>query len=252
MTKIMINIVMWAILLTSPVCISAFDASYDAFQTANNLARLADYPKAITNYRNMAAMGQESGSLYWNWAQAALAQGRSGEALWAYLRAMELEPNDRAIAREIERLREAINLDSAELTPDPLAVLARNTRRFRFDILSSLLLTISVLTHLIARLRKTVILARVSGVTFMVGALLTTLIFVGALADPTGVVVRRGASLVDAASQSADTLGALREGEVVPILQESGSYLLVEDASGARGWTHIEDVRRLDRPLKIP
>jgi hypothetical protein len=260
----MINIFIGAILLAFPTGMRSYASvaqepsphgtgpqadRYDSFREANNLVRLSDYPKAITHYRNLAAAGEESGSLYWNWAQVALAQGRVGEALWAYLRARELEPGDRAISREIERLRESINLDAAELTPEPLAVLAISSRRFHFDIFASLLLALSVLAHLTSRLRGGAIGVRVGVAAFMAGTLLTAWVLVGALADPTGVVVRRGAPLVDAATASAETLGELREGEVVPILQESGSYLLVEDSSGARGWAHLEDVRRLDRSL---
>ena len=65
------------------------------------------------------------------------------------------------------------------------------------------------------------------------------------LAWPTGAVVRRGAPLLDAASPTAEALGTLREGEVVPILETSGDYLRVEDSSGARGWALTRDVRRI-------
>jgi hypothetical protein len=74
----------------------------------------------------------------------------------------------------------------------------------------------------------------------------------GALARPTAVVVRRGAPLLDAASPSADAAGALREGEVVPVLAESAGYVRIEDSSGARGWAAADDVRRLDRAPAAP
>jgi hypothetical protein len=38
----------------------------------------------------------------------------------------------------------------------------------------------------------------------------------------------------------------------VPILQQSGAYLRIEDSSGARGWARADDVRRLDRPPQPP
>jgi hypothetical protein len=34
---------------------------------------------------------------------------------------------------------------------------------------------------------------------------------------------------------------------VVPILDDSGGYVRLEDSSGARGWALREDVRPLDR-----
>jgi hypothetical protein len=70
----------------------------------------------------------------------------------------------------------------------------------------------------------------------------------GGFARPTGAVVRRGASLLDAASPTAEAAGILREGEVVPILETSGDYVRVEDSSGARGWARASDVRRVTGP----
>jgi hypothetical protein len=221
----------------------------ERFREASELLRSGDYPKAIAIYGELAASGTESASLYWNWAQAASARGATGEALWACLRARELAPADAAVAREIERLREAANLDPAEIAPDPLAVLARWSRRFHLDLAASALLALSVLFHVAARLlavsRWPV---RSAWTALLLGALLAALPIAGSFARPTGVVVRRGAPLLDAASPTAGVLGSLREGEVVPVLARSGDYVRVEDSSGARGWAHGEDVRRLDGP----
>ena len=71
----------------------------DRFREANDLARAGDYPKAIALYGELAASGEESASLYWNWAQAATARGAQGEALWALLRARELDPGVEAVVR---------------------------------------------------------------------------------------------------------------------------------------------------------
>ena len=115
----------------------------DRFREANDLARAGDYPKAIALYGELAASGQESASLYWNWAQAATARGAQGEALWALLRARELDPGDRAVVRDVERLREALNLDPAEIAPEPLAAAGRFARRFRLDLVALALLALS-------------------------------------------------------------------------------------------------------------
>jgi len=78
--------------------------------------------------------------------------------------------------------------------------------------------------------------------------LIWALAVAGTLARPTGTVVRRGAPLLDSASPTAEAVGTLREGEVVPILEASGDWVRVEDNAGARGWAHVADVRRLDAP----
>jgi tetratricopeptide (TPR) repeat protein len=219
------------------------------FDEANGLARTGDYPKAISLYRQLAASGQESASLYWNWAQAAAARGERGEALWALLRARELDPGDRAVRRQIETLREALNLDPAEIAPEPLAGAARLARRLRLDVASVVLLALSLAAHMLARLRPGSRWPAATGwVALSLGLLAAAAPVAGVLARSTGTVIRRGAPLLDSASPTAEAIGALREGEVVPILEPSGNWLRVEDASGARGWAHVADVRRLDVP----
>jgi hypothetical protein len=221
----------------------------ERFRAANDLARAADYPKAIAGYRELARSGTESASLYWNWAQAAAASGATGEALWALLRARELDPGDRAVAREVERLREALNLDRAEIAPEPLAAAARFSRRFRLDLLSAAVVLLSLLAHALVRLRPR---AGPSGHALAPGLLVLAVLLAvpaaaGSFARPTATVVRRGASLFEAASPSAAAVGTLREGEVVPVLEATGEWLRVEDNAGGRGWARAKDVRRLDR-----
>ena len=232
------------------VAAAALAASADVrFREANDLARAGDYPAAIAAYAEIAASGTETASLYWNWAQAASARGAQGEALWALLRARELDPADRAVLRDVERLRAALNLDPAEITPEPLAAAARLARRFRFDLVAVSLLALSVLAHAALRLRPAARLPRlVASATLALGLLPGAVAVAGTLARPTATVVRRGAPLLDSASPTAEAVGTLREGEVVPVLEASGDWLRVEDNAGARGWAHVADVRWLDAP----
>lgn len=226
----------------------AAGAQPDPFREANDLVRAGDYPRAIARYGQLARAGSESATLYWNWAQAAAARGAHGEALWALLRARELAPGDRAVVRDVERLREALNLDPAEIAPEPLAVAGRVARRFRLDLVAAILLTLSVVAHALARTRLRP--AGANGIAWgalVLGLAAAAVPLAASLARPTAAVVRRGAPLLDAASPSANPAGTLREGEVVPVLDTSGDWLLVEDNAGARGWAHEADVRRLDR-----
>jgi len=223
-------------------------APTERFREANEAVRSGDLPRAIAGYAEIAASGAESASLYWNWSQAAAARGSLGESLWALLRAREIEPGDKALRREIERVREGGNLDPAEIAPEPLAALGRASRRFHLGGLALVTGALSVLLHAAARRwpgRR--LLPRLSGLALALALLAGAFPLAASFARPTGVVVRRGAPLLDAASATAEAVGALREGEVVPILQESGDYLRVEDSSGARGWARAEDVLRLDR-----
>jgi len=215
------------------------------FRAANDLTRAGDFPKALSAYADLARDGSESASLYWNWAQAAAARGATGEALWALLRARELDPADRAVARDIQRLREALNLDPAEIAPEPLAAVARASRRFHLDLVAAVLFALSLVAHALSRRRG----GRSTSAAAVFALALATAAapIAGSFARPTAAVVRRGASLFDAASPGAEPAGALREGEVVPVLEASGDWLRVEDNAGARGWARASDLRRLDR-----
>jgi len=239
-----------ALLLAAALLAAAAHAAGPAeerFREANDLVRAGDYPRAISLYGEVARSGSESATLYWNWAQAATARGAHGEALWALLRARELDPSDRAVVRDVERLRGALNLDPAEIAPEPLAVAGRFSRRFRLDLVAAVLLALSVVLHALGRTRLRPAAANGLAWGALVLGLGTAVVpLVASVARPTAAVVRRGAPLFDAASPSANTAGTLREGEVVPVLDVSGDWLQVEDNAGARGWAHEADVRRLD------
>ena len=228
---------------------SAAASPEERFREANEAVRGGDYPKGIALYGELAASGAESVALYWNWAQAARARGAQGEALWALLRARELDPSDAAVLRDAERLREGANLDRAEIAPEPLAGLARAARRFRLDVAALLLLVLSLGGHAALRLIPSAgRLVPIAWTALLLGLLTAAVPVAASFARPTGVVVRRGAPLLDAASPTAKAAGALREGEVVPILEASGHYLRVEDSSGARGWARAADVWPLEGP----
>jgi hypothetical protein len=222
---------------------AAASSAAERFRHAGELVRAGDALGGLAIYRELATSGLESGSLYWNWAQAASARGEVGEAVWAVLRGREVDPGDRALSRELERLREAANLDPAELSPEPMAGLARLSRRAHLGWVALALMVISLAAHLIARRRPGSVWApRAAWAAGALALLAAVAPIAGATARPTGVVVRRGAPLLDAASAAARSIGALRQGEVVPVLERSDAYVRVEDSSGARGWAHRDDV----------
>ena len=218
----------------------------ERFQQANETARGGDYPKAIAAYRDLAAAGQASAALYWNWAQAAQAQGARGESVWALMRAREIEPADAAITRTLERLREELNLDPAELAPEPLAQWRRWARWLHVDLLAAALLLASLIAPAVQRVTRRDRGRVAAWTSFGLGTMLALLCILAAHAHRAAVVVRREAALLDAASPSAESIGSLREGEVVPVLARSGGYLRIQDSAGARGWARIEEVVPID------
>src|SRR5262249_53885139 len=141
---------------------------------------------------------------------------------------------------------ESANLDPAEIAPEPLLAAARWARRFRLDLMALSLLIVSLLARVAGRvLGPSAALRGVLWAALVGGALAAAPSLLGSFARTPGVGLRRGAPLLDAASPTAETVGSLREGEVVPLLETSGDYVRVEDSSGARGWAPAEDVRAL-------
>jgi hypothetical protein len=155
--------------------------------------------------------------------------------------------------RDVERLRESLNLDPAEIAPEPLAAAGRFSRRFRLDLVALALFALSLVSHGLVRVRSGLRAAGpVAWTALVLGLLAAAVPIAASSARPTAAIVRRGAPLLDAASPTAEATGSLREGEVVPVLEASGAWLRVEDNTGARGWAPVADARRLDAPPATP
>lgn len=212
----------------------------EGFRRGNESAARSAWTDAIAEYQRLEAAGIRAPSLYWNWAQAASAAGRKGEAIWALLRTQELAPGDPGVARELERLRGELGLDPSEVSLGLVGDARRLARRFRFDVIAVLLFLASI----------AVLFGKTPRVAWSLGAFLAGLLVVapllgGAWRGPRGVVVQKDAPLLDIPRDDAVALANLREGEVVPLLAAEGVYVRIQDASGARGFALKTDVRQL-------
>lgn len=228
-----------ALLWIAPAIAHA-QTSTDAFRRGNESAARSAWSDAIVEYKSLETEGVKAPSLYWNWAQAASAGGRKGEAIWALLRAQDLSPTDNGVTREIDRLRGELGLDPSEVSLGLQGDARRLARRFRFDILATLLFIASL----------GVLFGKTPRAGWALGAFLAGLLLLAPMAgtpwrEPRGVVVQKDAPLLDIPRNDAVALANLREGEVVPLLGDEGEYVRIQDASGARGFAHKTDVRPL-------
>lgn len=241
--RLRISLPLLAILLSAPlVQAQAPEAETPTatFRRANESAARSQWDEALAAYAQLEKTGPRAPSLYWNWAQAASASGRKGEAMWAALRARELAPADSSLYREIERLRGELGLDPSEISLGLLGDLRVYARRFRLDIVAILMFLVSI-GVLIGRKPR----PGVSRAAFAVGLLLALPFFLGAWREPRGVIVQKDAPLLDIPRNDAIALANLREGEAVPLLAIEGDYVRIQDASGARGFAHKADVRKI-------
>lgn len=214
-----------------------------AFSEANEKAARGQWQEALPVYRKLAQDGSRAPALYWNWGQAAAAGGRKGEALWAYLAARQVAPRDQGVGREIEKLRAELGLDPSEISLGLEGDASLLARRLRFDILAVLAVLGSIGVLFVRRPR-----AALSVIFLLLGLLLLGPYHFAAWRQPRAVIVQKDAPLLDASRDDAVALSNLREGEVVPILEEAGDFVKIQDASGARGFAHRDDVRRLEVP----
>lgn len=214
-----------------------------AFRDANGKAARGQGQEALAGYRTLARDGVQAPSLYWNWAQVAAANGRKGEALWAYLAMRQVAPRDESAVREIEKIRAELGLDPSEISLGLEGDARLMARRFRFDVLALVALLASIGVLFLSRPRPAV-----SVVLLVAGLLLLGPYHFASWRQARGVVVQKDAPLLDASRDDAVALANLREGEVVPILEEAGDFVKIQDASGARGFAHRDDVRRLETP----
>ena len=216
------------------------DTPEAVFRRGNENAARSSWDAALVEYAELDKQGVKAPSLYWNWAQAASAAGRKGEASWALRRAQELAPADSSLSRDLERLRGEMGLDPSEVSLGFLGDARLLARRFRFDLIAAILFLLSV-----AALWGTKPRTALSFGVFFAGLLLVLPLLGARGSDPRGVVIQKDAPLMDAPKNEALALANLREGEVVPILSEDGDFVRIQDASGARGFAHKTDVRKI-------
>ena len=76
------------------------------FELGNRAAEAADYPAAITRYRQAQGLAPGDRSTGNNLANALLAAGRTDEAIAEYQRILRLHPDDRAVQENLDRARE--------------------------------------------------------------------------------------------------------------------------------------------------
>ncbi len=216
------------------------EAPTAAFRRGNESATRSQWDEAIAVYAEIEKQGVRAPSLYWNWAQTASAAGKKGEALWAALRARELSPTDSSLNREIETLRAELGLDPSEVSLGLVGDLRAQARRFRLDIIAMIFFAASI-ALLVGKKPRTVL----GRGAFAAGVLVALPLLGGAWQEPRGVVIHKDAPLLDIPQNDAIAIANLREGEAVPLLAFEGEFVRIQDASGARGFAHRADVRKI-------
>lgn len=226
----------------------AAEVSNDTFWTEANTAYVnGDFATAIDRYRTIAERGYVSPALHYNLANALFKQGRLGESILHYHRALQLSPGDEDIRYNLA-IAEERTKDSIEQVPEFfvttwLRALRRTMSGNGWTALSLVALAaaaVAVLFYLLASrlwMRKAGFYATVVLAVLFVAATRFALLERREAIDRRGaVVMSSSASVKSSPDGKATDLFVLHEGTTVRITHTLGDWCEVLIADGKKGW----------------
>lgn len=227
------------------------------FTEGNRLYQEDDYTGAIRAYERILEEGYESGALYYNLGSAYFKQGRLGQAILHYERALRLLPGDGDVRANLELAR---SLTTDDITPLP-TFLPLAVARWWVDLLplSSLRVTVAAgyvlaiagLTAVVLRRRTP--FARWAGRAAGAGGMLCLVFGINLFLRETGigrpdeaVVLAEAVSVQSAPSDDPDLqLFTIHEGTKVRLDQAGELWAEVVLADGRVGWVPVEALGRI-------
>lgn len=226
----------------------AADVPGDALWTEANTAYVnGDFATAVERYRAILERGYVSPALHYNLANALFKQGRLGESILNYRRALQLSPGDEDIRYNLA-IAEERTKDSIEQVPEFFAtVWLRALRRTMsgngWTVLSLSALAaaaVAVLFYLLASrmwMRKAGFYSMVVLVLLFVAATRFASLERREALDRRGAVVMSSSAPVKSSPDGKATdLFVLHEGTTVRINNTLGDWCEVLIADGKKGW----------------
>jgi hypothetical protein len=207
------------------------------FRTGVTAFAQADYDQAIRAFADHLSANALDANGWYNLGNAYLRSGRAGHAVWAWLRAAELEPRRDDVRHNLS----AIGADAAlAALPSRLTLSADEA-----------LLGISALWWIAALGTAVLLAARRAGSAWFVGGAATIALAIAALAlppllrGPTAITLQDRAELLGGPSIKAENIATLVAGEPVRIRERREGWIRVETAEGREGWIEAEFVVEL-------
>ncbi len=254
MTKPRVAALLFLILVPGPV---RGDSREAFFLQGNRLYEAGDYRKALESYSGIAAMGYESGPLYFNLGNCYYKLGETGQAILHYERAARLIPGDEDLEVNLSLARLKVVDQIPELPRFRVLVLLE---RFVFSFPRNALWILMwssyavlaaawILKLLWSRSR------RFSGKTIWAGALLliiSSFCLVGQIRQEResseAIILASEARAVSAPGEEGIQVFTLHEGTKVQIQEVSGSWVEVLLADGNVGWLKADSLARIAQP----
>lgn len=220
---------------------------------ASNLAyRNGDYAEAILQYESLLAAGWENAFLYYNLGNAQYKKGRLGEAVWAYEKALQLDPDlEDAVANRA--LVQTLLVDEIEAVPMPLVEryfrlwadgLGRNG--FRWLAIGWLWILATGWTFWKIKKSRWSVLGMAAALLMLLVSLMSWGIYERLTAgEQSAVVVVDNVYLKTAPSDTAPDAFVLHEGTLVQLKTKLEDWQEIKIADGQVGWLHPEAIKNL-------
>ena len=227
----------------------------ERFFNANNYYNSSKYLESINVYESILADGWESNSLYYNLGNAYFRQNMIGQAIWAYNKALKINPRNSDVARNLEivkaRIKDRIILPGEFfLVKSYMNIKSRYTLKEWF-IIGSITIFFTVIVFLLSRIYifDNVILERL-----VLGLIIVVIIEHGIIFDrffdqndnKIGIIIDNEVDAYSGPFYGDNTiLFKVNEGTKIRIIQNQNNWIEIILFDGNRAWVPKEKIRQL-------
>jgi len=227
----------------------------ERFFNANNYYNNSKYLESINVYESILAEGWESNNLYYNLGNAYFRQNMIGQAIWAYNKALKINPRNSDVNNNLEIVNARIK--DRIILPDEF-FLVKSYMNFKSSynlnewlIIGSITIFFSVILFLLSKLYifDNVILDRL-----ILGLIILAMIEHGIILDrffdesdnKIGIIIDNEVDTYSGPFYGDNTiLFKVNEGTKVKINQSQNNWIEIILLDGNRGWVPLDKIRQI-------
>lgn len=229
---------------------------HEAAWTRGNEAYLkGDYQAAVAAYQQIDRDGIVSADLCYNLGVAHFRLGNLGRAVWAFERALALEPDDEDARFNLQQARKLLarraedKIEGAEREPTWIrlvTLLPTSAATWLFVIVYCAAFALLFVRRRAAEDARAP-LSAAAALAFGAAALAGVLLLGHVVLDriPFGIILPDVVSVKEGADLNYRTSFELHAGLKVRLLEQDGEWMRVRLANGLEGWVREQDVGRL-------
>ena len=227
----------------------------EKFFNANDYYNSSKYLESINLYESILADGWESNNLYHNLGNAYFRQNMIGQSIWAYNKALKINPRNSDVTHNLEIVNARIK-DRIILPNEFFLVKSYMNFKSRYSlkewlIIGSITIFFSVIVFLLSKLYifDNVILDRL-----ILGLIILAMIEHGIILDrffdesdnKIGIIIDNGVDTYSGPFYGDNTiLFKVNEGTKVKINQSQNNWVEIILLDGNRGWVPIDKIRQI-------